>query len=88
MDGKEYRVQPRINWHGSVRLTIPNGEPIDATIADISEMGWGVRTEQAVSPGAEVGIDGVGFYGSGIVRYCYPHHGAFRIGIQLLSPDA
>jgi hypothetical protein len=83
MDGKERRRQPRIEWRGYVKLTIPDGNLIDATIADISEVGCGFRTERALDPGLPIVIDGTGFHGDGIVRYCYPHQGAFRVGVEL-----
>ena len=75
MDGIERRTEARVGWKGSVRLVIPSGDPVDATIADISEMGCGLRTDRTVKPGAAVGIDGTGFHGSGVIRYCYPHDG-------------
>jgi hypothetical protein len=87
MDGMERRVHQRIAWRGLVRLLIPGGDPVEATISDISESGCGVRIERAIERGAEVGIDGVDFHGAGVVRFCYPHHGAFRAGIELRPPD-
>jgi len=87
MDVTERRNRQRIVWRGTVRLLIPGWEPVDATIADISEIGWGLRVEQALHPGDDVVIDGTGFHGAGVVRYCYPHHGAFRAGIELRPPD-
>ena len=88
MENREQRGEPRINWRGSLRLVLPGEDPIEATIADISEMGCGLRAARAVPTGAEVGIDGNGFQGSGIVRHCYPHQGGFHLGIELLSPGA
>jgi hypothetical protein len=82
-DGKERRRQPRIAWRGSVKLTINSGDLMEATIADISEVGCGFRTDRAIEPGQRVVIDGTGFHGDGFVRYCYPHAGAFRIGVEL-----
>jgi len=87
MDGKERRIHPRTAWRGMVRLLIPGWDPVEATISDISEAGCGLRIERALHPGAEVAIDGVGFYGAGVVRFCYPFHGAFRAGIELRPPD-
>ena len=87
MDGIERRVYRRTDWRGSVRLLVPDVDPVDATIADISECGWGLRIDRAIDAGSEVGIDGTGFRGKGVVRFCYPHHGAFRVGIELLPPD-
>lgn len=84
MDGNERRKYRRIAWRGDIRLVIPGADPLDATVADISEIGCCVRTAQAVAPGIPVGIDGIGFEGAGITRYCYPHHGGFRVGIELM----
>jgi len=47
-----------------------------------------IPTDVIAPTGAEVGIDGNGFQGSGIVRHCYPHQGGFHLGIELLSPGA
>jgi hypothetical protein len=58
MDVTERRNRQRIVWRGTVRLLIPGWEPVDATIADISEIGWGLRLEQALHPGDDVVIDG------------------------------
>ena len=57
MDVTERRNLQRIAWRGTVRLLIPGRDPVDAMIADISEMGWGLRVEQPLDPGAEVVID-------------------------------
>ncbi len=83
MEDKERRSHRRVEWRGLVRLVVPHADPVEATISDMSEAGCGLRTARAVEPGAEVGIDGSGVYGSGVIRYCYPHHGAFRIGVEL-----
>ena len=87
MEATEHRTHQRIAWRGLVRLLIPGRDPVEATIADISESGCGVCIEQAIDPGVEVTIDGVGFYGAGVVRYCYRLHGAFRAGIELRPAD-
>ena len=84
MDGSERRRERRTQWHGAVRLVIPGREPVEASIADISEIGCGMVTGRAVEPGAAVSIDGTGFYGSGIVRFCYPSQSGYRVGIELL----
>ena len=78
------RQEKRIPWRGSIRLVVPGLEPFHATIADISEKGCGVRAEKPIETGAAVGIDGDGFHGSGIVRFCYPAGGLYRIGIELI----
>jgi hypothetical protein len=87
MDGKERREQTRIAWRGNVKLMITDGDPMDATIADISELGCGFRTERAIAPGLPVVIDGTGFRGDGVVRYCYPRQGGFFIGVELQQPN-
>ena len=87
MDGKERRRQPRIEWRGYVKLAIADGKLIDATIADISEVGCGFRAAHAIEPGLPVVIDGTGFHGDGVVRYCYPRQGGFFIGVELQQPN-
>jgi len=87
MEGTERRIHQRTAWRGMVRLLISGEDPIEATISDISEGGCGLRIERALDPGTEVAIDGVGFYGAGVVRFCYSHHGAFRVGIELRPAD-
>ena len=83
MEVNERRKFPRVVWKGEVRLVIPGFDPVDATIADISEIGCGLDTSHAVAPGVSVGIDGTGFEGCGLVRYCYPTHCGYRVGIEL-----
>ena len=84
MAGMERRRQRRVEWRGSVRLVIPGRDPVEATISDISEIGCGMRTGQAVEPGSSVGIDGTGFYGNGIVRFCYPRRDGYQVGVELI----
>ena len=83
MNSSERRQHQRIEWRGSVHVVIPGGQPLEATIADISERGCGLNATCALEPGSVVGIDGTGFEGTGVVRYCYPLNGHFRIGIEL-----
>jgi hypothetical protein len=66
-----------------VKLRIDGGDLMNATIADISEAGCGFRTDRAIEPGQRVIIEGTGFEGGGIVRDCYRHSGAFRVGVEL-----
>ena len=87
MDAMERRVHQRVAWRGLVRLLVPGWDPVEATISDISEAGCGVRIERPIKAGVEVGIDGTGFHGAGVVRFCYPLDGAFRAGIELKPPD-
>ncbi len=84
MAGMERRRQRRFEWRGSVRLVIPGRDPVEATISDISEIGCGMRTGQAVEPGSSVGIDGTGFHGNGIVRFCYPRRDGYQVGVELI----
>ena len=84
MESKELRSQTRVNWRGNVHLIVPGAEPITATIADISEAGCGLQIERAVEIGATAAIQGDVFEAAGVVRYCYPHQGGFRVGVELL----
>jgi hypothetical protein len=84
MELAERRQERRIAWQGAVRLVIGGADPLDAMIADISEFGCGLQLGQPVPAGARVGIDGTGFEGAGVVRYCYPLAGGFRVGIELV----
>lgn len=86
MNGIENRSHSRIVWRGSVHLVPPLGNRIAATIVDMSEIGLGLWSEKAVETGTPVGIDGNGFHGAGVVRYCYPRDGGFRVGIELGWP--
>ena len=87
MDGEENRSHGRIPWRGSVHLVAPAGDRIAATIQDMSEVGLGLWIERAVEAGMPVGIDGTGFHGAGVVRYCYRREGGFRVGVELGSPS-
>lgn len=84
MESEERRQERRIEWQGSVRLVMSGGDAVEATIADISEFGCGLQLDKPVEAGARVGIDGTGFEGAGVVRYCYPRGGGFRVGVELL----
>ncbi len=84
MEPQERRQEGRIAWQGAVRLVIAGADPVEAAIADISEFGCGLQLAHQIEPGTKVGIDGTGFEGAGVVRYCYRHGGGFRAGIQLL----
>ena len=87
MNGFESRSHRRILWRGSVHLVAPAGDRIAATIVDMSEVGLGLWSENVVETGTQVGIDGNGFHGAGVVRYCYPCDGGFRLGVQLGWPS-
>jgi hypothetical protein len=86
MGAKERRREERIAWRGDVRLIVDGAAPMPATIADISEIGCGFSTSSALDAGSAVCIDGEGFHGNGVVRYCYALHGGYRIGVELLPP--
>ena len=87
MNGNERRRRPRVAWQGAVRLIVPGREPVEAAVADLSEIGCGLRAERAVEPGTQVRISGAGFEGEGVVRYCYRQRGAWRVGVELTLPD-
>jgi hypothetical protein len=84
MEAKEQRQERRVGWKGTVDLVIAGREPISAGIADISEAGWGLDVAQAIETGTRFEIHGNGFEGEGIVRYCGPHEGGFRLGVKLV----
>jgi hypothetical protein len=86
MNGTDCRTSQGTAWRGVVRLLIPGWDPLEAIICDMSEMGWGLRVERALDADAEVVIDAAGFQGSGVIRFCYPFHGAFRAGVELRRP--
>ena len=83
MDGINRRGETRVEWRGSVQLVVKGFEPMTASIADISEFGCGLQVERAIAPGTTVGIEGDTFEASGSIRYCYPHQGGFRLGVEL-----
>ena len=87
MGEKEQRRDRRIDWRGIVQVIVPGEAPIDAKIADISEAGCGLDVAKAVATGLEVGINGDVFEASGIVRYCFPRQGGFRLGVELKPPQ-
>ena len=87
MTNEERRRERRVRSRGPVSLVAEGCEPVSGTIFDVSISGISVDSEHAIGLGSPVRIDGQGFAGDGIVRYCGPHHGRFRIGIELVPAN-
>jgi hypothetical protein len=86
MTNDERRTEFRVRSRGPVSLTGDAGEAVTGTIYDVSISGLAVDTDSAMRIGLPVRIEGQGFTGEGVVRYCGQHNGRFRIGIILNSP--
>jgi len=87
MANDERRTESRLRSRGVVTL-LSGDIAARGTVYDVSLSGLAVDADAAIHPGAPVKIDGEGFTGAGIVRYCGPHHGRYRIGIELCGPES
>jgi hypothetical protein len=87
MTNDERRAESRVRSRGRVTL-LSGDKAASGTVYDVSLTGLGVDADIAIHPGAAVKIDGEGFTAAGIVRYCGPHHGRYRIGIELCGPES
>jgi hypothetical protein len=81
----EKRTEARHRSRGTVTLLAEGASPILCSIYDVSPSGLGLGVEAQVSlaPGVSVAIEGTGFAGSGVVRFCYHTGQICRIGIEL-----
>ncbi len=88
MASNENRSEARIRSRGQVTLLAQGVDQIPAVICDISLSGLSLQADRGLARGTEVVIDGLGFVGEGVVRYCECLGAVFRIGVQLRPVDA
>jgi hypothetical protein len=88
MSTADLRKESRVRSRGQVHLWIDDREYIAAIIHDVSVSGLCVETDTAATPGVCVRIEGTGFTGAAIVRYCGASGPAFRLGLELLPEPA
>jgi hypothetical protein len=79
------RAELRIRSKGRFTLLVEGGsQPIVATVCDVSPSGIGLEARSSVAVGAPVRLDGDGIVADGVVRYCRPQDGIYRIGVALV----
>ena len=88
MQGHDQRKESRVRSHGQVNLVAGGDNAVSGTIHDVSPSGISVVAESGISVGTPVKIDGDGFTGHGVVRYCRRHGQSYRIGVSLGSAAA
>jgi len=87
MTEDERRTESRVRSRGLVTL-LSGDKAARGSVYDVSLSGLAVEADAAIHPGAPVKIEGEGFIGAGVVRYCGLHHGRYRIGIELCGPES
>jgi hypothetical protein len=88
MASYENRSEGRIRSRGRVTLLVDGVDQIPGTIRDVSISGISLETKSGIACNTVVLIDGPGFVGEGIVRYCEPFGPVFRVGVQLRPANA
>jgi hypothetical protein len=83
MKDPDQRKEPRVRWRGPVSVRVGDANAFSGKIYDISASGIAVVAEGEISVGTSVQIDGDGFSGQGIVRYCCRHGEGYRLGVAL-----
>jgi hypothetical protein len=87
MTNDNARREPRVRSRGPVSLVVDDSAAIAATIFDSSPAGLSIDAENGVELDRTVRIEGQGFTGEGIVRYCGRRGEYFRIGLELIPPS-
>jgi len=87
MKNDEQRKEARVRSRGKVNLVAGGAGAVAGTIHDVSPSGISVVTESEIKIGTSVQIDGHGFTGHGVVKYCRQHGHSYRVGVAL-SPAA
>jgi hypothetical protein len=83
MHDNDQRKEPRIRSRGRVNLLADGADAVSATIHDVAPSGISVVAESEISVDTPVQIDGDGFTGHGVVRYCRRHGQTYRLGVEL-----
>jgi hypothetical protein len=79
------RAEFRVRSKGRFALVVEGtDEPIVANVCDVSPSGIGLEAPSSVPIGAAVRLDGDGIVADGVVRYCRPEDGYYRIGVALI----
>jgi hypothetical protein len=66
-----------------VTLQAAGAEAVSGTIYDVSASGIALVVDDEIAAGTLVQIEGVGFSGHGVVRYCRQHGPSYRLGVAL-----
>jgi hypothetical protein len=83
MKNHEQRKEPRVRSRGHVNLLAGGADAVSGTIHDVSPSGISVVAESEISIGTLVRIEGAGFTGHGVVRYCSRQGQGYRVGVAL-----
>ncbi|MGA2723758.1 MAG: PilZ domain-containing protein [Bryobacteraceae bacterium] len=83
MQDHDQRTESRVRSQGQVNLLAAGGDVVSGTIHDVSPSGISVVAESEISVGTPVQIDGDGFTGHGVVRYCRRHGQSYRLGVAV-----
>jgi len=86
---------PRWPFPGTVELWIPQADGTElytlATSMNLSLQGIGIRCEEPLAPGLELGIavhePEVSFHGHAIVRHCTEIQDDYLVGLQFIFED-
>jgi PilZ domain len=87
MSAECQRTEKRIKSKGQFLILMEGGEPVLATVCNISVSGICLEAERGVEPGKAVQLDGNGIVADGVVRHCRFENGLYRIGVALQPPD-
>ena len=83
MSDDDRRREPRIRSRGPVNLLAGGADVVSGTIHDVSPSGISVVAKTGITAGTRIQIDGDGFTGHGVVRYCYRHGQSYRLGVAV-----
>ena len=83
MQDHDQRTESRVRSQGQVNLLAAGGDVVSGTIHDVSPSGISVVAKTGITAGTRIQIDGDGFTGHGVVRYCYRHGQSYRLGVAL-----
>jgi len=72
-----------VRSQGRVTILTGGADAVSGTIHDVSPSGISVVAESGISVGTLVQIDGEGFTGHGVIRYCRQHGQSYRLGVAL-----
>jgi len=83
MKNHDQRRESHVRSQGQVRLLTSGADAVSGTIHDISPSGISVAAESELTVGTLVQIDGEGFTGHGVIRYCRQHGQTHHLGVAL-----
>jgi hypothetical protein len=83
MQNHDQRKESRVRSQGPVTILTAGAGAVSGIIHDVSPSGMSLVAESEISVGTPVQIDGQGFTGHGVIRYCRRHGQSYRLGVAL-----